>query len=144
MEGCLSRSASCVLSIILFHGGGRNPRSSSDVYIAVVHHVFLSKIQEKIDIWNRAWSQHRIRTARSLPIRKWITGQLQNPVGIELESEAMNSYGFEGFLNDNDAGDDSGDRPMFPPPTFQFSDNCKQHCSLKFHRHSQTLPLMCP
>ena len=56
----------------------------------------------------------------------WIAGPLQNPMAIELESEAINNYGFEGFLNDNDAGDDSGGKPMFPPPTFQFNDNCKQ------------------
>lgn len=26
--------------------------------------------------------------------------QLQTPVGIELESEAISSYGIEGFIND--------------------------------------------
>ena len=51
---------------------------------------------------------------------------LQNPVGIELESEAINSYGLEGFIDDNDAGDDSEGRPLFPPPTFQLNDNCMQ------------------
>ena len=119
MEGCLSRSASCVLSIILFHGRGRILDPLNDLHVAVLHHVFLPKIQEKLDIWNRAWSQHRIRTARSSPIRMWIPGQLQNPVGIEFESEAINSYGLEGFIDDNDAGDDSEGRPLFPPPTFQ-------------------------
>ena len=28
-------------------------------------------------------------------------------MGIELESEAINGYGLEGFIDDNDAGDDS-------------------------------------
>ena len=92
----------------------------NDIHVAVLHHVFLPKIQEKLDIWNRAWSQHRIRIARSSPIRMWIAGQLQNPVGIELESEAINSYGLEGFIGDNDAGDDSEGR------VFQLNDNCMQ------------------
>ena len=27
----------------------------NDVHIAVLHHVFLSKIQEKLYMWNKAW-----------------------------------------------------------------------------------------
>ena len=103
----------------------------NDLHVAVLHHVFLPKIQEKLDIWNRAWSQHRIRTARSSPIRMWIVGQLQNNVGIELESEAINSYGLEGFTDDNDAGDNSKCRPLFP--------------SLKFHHCGGIdVPRYCP
>ena len=37
--------------------------------VVVLHHVFLHKIQEKLDMWNRVWSQHRLRTARSSPTR---------------------------------------------------------------------------
>ena len=97
----------------------------NDLHVLVLHHVFLHKIQEKLDMWNRAWSQHRVRTARSSPIRMWIAGQLQNPMGIELESEAINSYGVEGFVND-EAEEDSQGRPMFQAPSFQLSENCKQ------------------
>ena len=98
----------------------------NDLHVVVLYHVFLHKIQEKLDMWNRAWSQHRMRTARSLPMRMWIAGQLQNPVGIELGSEAINSYGVEGFIND-EAGEGIRDtRPMFQPPSFQLTDNLKQ------------------
>ena len=37
----------------------------NDLHVVVLHHVFLHKIQEKLEMWNRAWSQHRVRTVRS-------------------------------------------------------------------------------
>ena len=97
----------------------------NDLHLVVLHHVFLQKIQEKLDIWNRAWSQHRLRTARSSPIRMWVAGQLQTPVGIELESEDISSYGVEGFIND-EAEDGSQRRPMFQPLSVQLSNSCMQ------------------
>ncbi|KAJ7386861.1 hypothetical protein OS493_006894 [Desmophyllum pertusum] len=101
----------------------------NDLHLAALHHVYLSKIQEKLDIWNRAWSQHRMQTTRSSPIRMWVAGQLQNPVGIELRGEAIPSYGVEGFIDD-EAEDGSG-RPIFDPPSFQLSDNCREQLSIE-------------
>ncbi|KAJ7363480.1 hypothetical protein OS493_009635 [Desmophyllum pertusum] len=101
----------------------------NDLHLAALHHVYLSKIQEKLDIWNRAWSQHRMRTTRSSPIRMWVACQLQNPVGIELRGEAIPSYGVEGFIDD-EAEDGSG-RPIFDPPSFQLSDNCREQLSIE-------------
>ncbi|KAJ7380779.1 hypothetical protein OS493_007159 [Desmophyllum pertusum] len=101
----------------------------NDLHLAALHHVYLSKIQEKLDIWNRAWSQHRMRTTRSSPIRMWVAGQLQNPVGIELRGEAIPSSGVEGFIDD-EAEDGSG-RPIFDPPSFQLSDNCREQLSIE-------------
>ena len=101
-----------------------------DLHLAALHYVYLPKIQEKLDIWNRAWSQHRMRTTRSSPIRLWVAGQLQNPVGIELRSEDIPYYGVEGFINDNEVGFDS-DRPVFDPPSFQLSNNCRQQLNIE-------------
>lgn len=89
----------------------------NDLYVVVLHHVFLHKIQEKLDMWSRTWSQHRLRTAKSAPIRMWVAGQLQTPVGVELESEAISSYGVEDFIND-EVEDSSQRRPMFQPRQF--------------------------
>lgn len=89
----------------------------NDLYVVVLHHVFLHKIQEKLDMWSRTWSQHRLRTAKSAPIRMWVAGQLQTPVGVELESEAISSYGVEDFIND-EVEDSSQRRPMFQPCQF--------------------------
>lgn len=99
-----------------------------DLHLVALHHVYLAKIQEKLDIWSRAWSQHRMRTTRSSPIRMWVAGQLQNPVGLELRSEALVHYGVEGFVED--VGDRSG-RPVFEPLSFQLSDNCRQQLNIE-------------
>ena len=52
--------------------------------LLVFHHVFLQKIPKKLNMWNRAKLQHRLRTVRSSPVRMWVAGQLQTPVGIEF------------------------------------------------------------
>ena len=52
--------------------------------LLVFHHVFLQKIPKKLNMWNRARLQHRLRTVRSSPVRMWVAGQLQTPVGIEF------------------------------------------------------------
>lgn len=97
----------------------------NDLHLVALHHVYLHKIQEKLDIWNRAWSQHRMRTTRSSPIRMWVSGQLQNAVGIELRSDDVNTYAMEGFVHDDEEQDGSG-RPIFNPPALQLDDQCKE------------------
>jgi hypothetical protein len=61
----------------------------NDLHLFALHYVYNAKIQEKLTIWCKAWSQHRMRTTRSSPIKMWVAGQLQNPMGIELESAQM-------------------------------------------------------
>ena len=56
----------------------------NDLHVVVFHHVFLQKIPKKLSMWNRARLQHRLRTVRSSPVRMWVAGQLQTPVGIEF------------------------------------------------------------
>ena len=49
----------------------------NDLHVVALQHVFLHKIQEKLDMWNKAWSQHRLRTASSSPIQNvggWVAG----------------------------------------------------------------------
>ena len=97
-----------------------------NLHLIALHHVYVAKIQEKLEIWSRAWSQHRIRTTKSSPIRMWIAGQLQNPVGIELRHNEIDCYGIEGFINDYDVEDGSG-RAIFDSLSFDvLSDDCKQ------------------
>ena len=38
-----------------------------ELHLIALHHVYLPKIQEKLDIWSRAWPQHRMRTTEHLP-----------------------------------------------------------------------------
>ena len=79
------------------------------LHIAALHYVYLLKINEKLELWRNAWSRHRMRTVKSSPIRQWVSGQLQNPVGIELSSAELQSYGAEGGLDEERVED----RPQY-------------------------------
>ena len=45
------------------------------------------------------WSRHHVRTMKS-PLRVWVAGQLQNPVGTEDDFVDVEHYGVEGVLHD--------------------------------------------
>lgn len=53
----------------------------------------------------------------------WISGQLQNPIGLELTENETNAYGIEGFINE-DAGEAGDDRPIFQAPHVEISYEC--------------------
>ena len=46
-----------------------------------------------------------------------------------MRSEAIPYYGIEGFINDDD--DEGSGRPIFDPPSFQLSDNCRQPLNIE-------------
>ena len=83
------------------------------LHIAALHYVYLPKINEKLELWRNAWSRHRMRTVKSSPIRLWVSGQLQDPVGIELSIAELQSYGAEGVLDEERVVDR---RPIFEAP----------------------------
>lgn len=83
------------------------------LHIAALHYVYLPKINEKLELWRNAWSRHRIRTVKSSPIRLWVSGQLQNPVGIELSIAELQSYDAEGVLDEERV---ENRRPIFEAP----------------------------
>jgi hypothetical protein len=39
----------------------------NEIHLTALHYVYLSKINDKLHVWNRAWSHHRIRTTRRSP-----------------------------------------------------------------------------
>ena len=65
-----------------------------------------------------------MRTTRSSPIRTWVADYLQNPVGIELQSDLIPHYGAEGFITEG--GDNGSGRPIFDALSFQFCSDCTQ------------------
>ena len=69
----------------------------NDFHVAALHYVFLSKINEKLQLWRGAWASHRLRTAHNSPLALWVAGQFQSPVGIS-ESE-LSLYGVEGVVD---------------------------------------------
>ena len=81
-------------------------------YIAALHYTY-QILMKNYELWRNAWSRHRMRTVKSSPIRLWVSGQLQNPVGIELSSAELQSYGAEGVLDEERVEDRS---PIFEAP----------------------------
>ena len=65
-----------------------------------------------------------MRPTRSSPLRMWVSGQLQNPVGLELMGTAIENYGVEG-ITDTDSEDDSDSRPILSSLSVSLSDECK-------------------
>ena len=78
----------------------------------------------KLKLWQRAWSNHRMRSVRSSPLRLWIAGQIQNPVGVQLSTDELQFFGVEGLEDNDREEDESDDRPIFSPPILQLADNC--------------------
>ena len=95
----------------------------NDVHIAALHHVFLPKINSKLEVWRKAWSNHRMRTTRSSPIRMWVAGQLQNPIGLDLDQDNINNYGTEGFA---ETSVEEAERPILNAPSFILQPACQQ------------------
>ena len=104
----------------------------NDVHIFALHHVFLTKINEKLSIWKDAWNNHRVRTVRTSPQRLFTAGSMNNPVPFSLTQDAEN-YGVEGAILDV-FDEEENPRPIFDEPTV-FVDNreniqqvLNQHC----------------
>ena len=95
----------------------------SEHHTDALHHVYLHSMNRKLELWRQAWSHHRMRTTRSSPLRLWIAGQLQNPVGIEQTATEIADYGVDGIIRNDGDGDS---RPIFapPPPSYQMSAAC--------------------
>lgn len=94
----------------------------NNLHIAALHHIFLARINDKLQLWMAAWSNHRMRTTRSSPLRLWLSSQMQNPVGLCLSEEEQAVYGAEGVLEGAESR--IGERPILNPPEIQLSENC--------------------
>ena len=99
----------------------------SAYHIAALHYVFLPLINNKLDIWNKAWCRHRMRTTKASPHQLWIAGQYQNPIGIVLEEQEMELYGVDGDTSEPRFEEsDVGTRPIFTLPDI-ISEECQMH-----------------
>jgi len=88
----------------------------NDIHLACLHYVYLPKINEKLQIWKKAWENHRMRTTKTSPLKLWISNQMSNPVGVDFSKEEIEFYGVEGNVG-NDLEDNSTDgRPVFSAP----------------------------
>ena len=89
-------------------------------HIGALHHTYLNEINNKLHIWQKAWANHRMRRTKTSPLRLWIAGQVQNPVGLDIPVNDLEHYGVEGDINN----ENEGDRPIFSPPVVEFSESC--------------------
>lgn len=87
-----------------------------DTHLACLHYVYLPKINAKINIWKRAWENHRMRTTKTSPLKLWISGQMNNPVGINISEEDLKLYGIEGDIGDVESTEGVSARPIFSAP----------------------------
>ena len=86
----------------------------NDHQLTSLHYVYLPKINKKMVTWRNAWANHRMRTVKTSPLRLWVSGQMQNPVGIEIDPEESENYGVEGLISDDNYVE--GGRPIFSVP----------------------------
>ena len=50
----------------------------NEKHLYALHHVYLKRINERLDLWSYAWNNHRIRTVKSTPLRLFTAGMLNN------------------------------------------------------------------
>lgn len=102
----------------------------NDIHIAALHHVFLSKINERLYIWKKAWATHRLRTVKSSPICLWSAGQYNNQTDIDFATaDVQNTDEHNVELHVRADGQDS--RPVIESPTLVLSEQCKQQLLLQ-------------
>ena len=97
----------------------------NELHLYALHHVFTKKINRKLDIWKEAWATHRIRTARSSPLRLFLSGSLNCPVEVpETEQEF---YGVEGEINfETGPAPQTDGRPMLEPLALDLREACEE------------------
>ena len=44
--------------------------SSNEINIAAFHYIFIPLINNKLNAWRHSWSEHRIRTIKTLKLQK--------------------------------------------------------------------------
>lgn len=87
----------------------------NESHLMALHFVFIPLVNKKLNLWHAAWAHHRMRTTRSTPAQMWLTGQLNNPMGLDSTPIPVQD-------RDDDSDDDpdngneeqlQGDRPVF-------------------------------
>ena len=94
----------------------------NELHLAALHHVFVSLINEKLTVWKIAWAHHRMRTTRSTPAQLWLTGQVNNPVGLEAIPTPIEDP--DGELDEGNEEQSDGDRPVVLPLLSGLPEDC--------------------
>lgn len=99
----------------------------SDLHLYALHYVYIMKINDKLGIWRNAWCKHRMRTAKSSPLRLFKAGEMNIPV-----EQPHTDHEVEVASDNNDIvahGDNQ--RPVLNPSPFEVSNACKEELMLQ-------------
>jgi hypothetical protein len=64
----------------------------NELHLMGLHFVYLPLVNKKLNLWQSAWAHHRMRTTRSTPAQLWLTGQINNPMGLDLSSTLLDDH----------------------------------------------------
>lgn len=95
----------------------------NDIHLAALHYIYMNEINRRLQMWCTAWSCHRIRTVKSSPLQLWASGQIQNPVSLQMNETDLQEFGVEGN-GENEIITDR-ERPIFQPINL-----INEHCKL--------------
>ncbi|KAL4234771.1 hypothetical protein ACF0H5_006413 [Mactra antiquata] len=91
----------------------------SERHLYALHHVYLRKINERLELWLYAWNNHRLRTVKSSPIRLFTAGMLNNSPADPVTTDLDPSFHTETDESDGEYG--SEQRPVFAFPNIHLS-----------------------
>ena len=83
--------------------------------LAALHYVFVPLVNAKLNIWQSDWAHHRIRTARATPAQLWLSGQINNPVGIDAIPDPVLVLDHDDSSDDGNQEQSQGERPIILP-----------------------------
>jgi hypothetical protein len=92
-------------------------------HLYALHHVYIGKINERLNVWRNAWNNHRIRTVKSTPLRLFTAGMLNNAPeepGYHLNYDQHLTITTE----DNETDDGLGQRPIFEFRNLRLNREC--------------------
>jgi hypothetical protein len=98
----------------------------NESHLMALHFVFLPLVNQKLNLWQAAWAHHRMRTTRATPAQLWLTGQINNPVGLDCTPTRIQDRD-DDLDDDPDDGNEEqlhGDRPVFLPLLPGLPDTC--------------------
>ncbi|CAC5360333.1 unnamed protein product [Mytilus coruscus] len=120
------------------------------VHIYALHYVYLPKINEKLNIWQEAWSRHKLRTVKTSPLCLWTAGNINNLITFQLDDPA--NYGVDGTIDDNEIENnheraDLNPRPIFSSEIIPVSERCQEqlilHCPSDWTSSNYGIDIYC-
>jgi hypothetical protein len=96
----------------------------NESHLMALHFVFLPLVNQKLNLWQAAWAHHRMRTTRATPAQLWLTGQINNPVGLDCTPTRIQDHDDDDDPDDGNEEQLHGDQPVFLPLLPGLPDTC--------------------